>query len=169
MLHIRKSWKLKQIIILVCVAFSWEFSFPQHVAAATRQPVRDEIIRAAAAAQEQVAPPAPPQHLPELTNKPQPVAKRTIRVTVTAYSSTVDQCGSTPFTTASGTTVRDGIIAANFLPIGTKVRFPQYFGSKVFVVEDRMSPRYWQRADIWMPTRQLAKEWGVRSVTMEIL
>jgi 3D (Asp-Asp-Asp) domain-containing protein len=90
-------------------------------------------------------------------------------IAVTAYSSTVDQCGADPFTTATGTQVRDGVIAANFLPMGTKVRFPDQFGNKIFVVEDRMAARYWQRADIWMPTREAAKQWGVRHVRIEIL
>lgn len=36
-----------------------------------------------------------------------------------AYSSTNGQTDGTPYLTAIGTPVRDGIIAANFLPIGT--------------------------------------------------
>ena len=55
---------------------------------------------------------------------------RTRRVVATAYSSTPDQTDSTPFTTASGTQVRDGIIAANFYigrggePFWTPVKIP---------------------------------------------
>lgn len=107
--------------------------------------------------------------LPENPDKPRPEAKRIMQITVTAYSSTVDQTDGDPFTTASGTQVRDGIIAANFLPIGSKVRFPNHFGDKIFVVEDRMSARYWHTADIWMPTREAAIQWGVRYITVEIL
>ena len=95
--------------------------------------------------------------------------KRTLRIPVTAYSSTVDQCDDTPFITASGTHVRDGIIAANFLPIGTKVRFPEAYGDKVFVVEDRMNARYNYHADIWMETREQAKQWGIKHLNIEIL
>ena len=80
--------------------------------------------------------------------------KRVIYVMVTAYSSTPDQTDDTPFHTANGTYVRDGIIAANFLKFGTKVRFPDYFGNRVFEVQDRMNARYTNRADIWMPTRR---------------
>src|SRR3990167_1248447 len=40
-------------------------------------------------------------------------------VTITAYSSTPEETDSTPFITASGTHVRDGVVAANFLPLGT--------------------------------------------------
>jgi len=88
---------------------------------------------------------------------------------VTAYSSTPDQTDSTPFITASGTRVRDGIIAANFLPIGTKIRFPTLYGDKIFVVEDRMNKRYYYRADIWMSTRWQAKQFGLRNVPIEII
>lgn len=106
---------------------------------------------------------------PEIPDKPRPVAKKVVNITVTAYSSTVDQCGADPFTTASGTKVRDGIIAANFLPIGTKVRIPEKFGDKIFVVEDRMHAKYWYHADIWMPSREQAKEWGAKYLKIEIL
>lgn len=95
--------------------------------------------------------------------------KKTMKIPVTAYSSTVDQCDDTPFITASGTHVRDGIIAANFLPIGTKVRFPDAYGDKVFVVEDRMNARYTYHADIWMETREKAKQWGIKHLNIEIL
>lgn len=110
---------------------------------------------------------------PELGNLPSiadvPV-KRTMRLTLTAYSSTVDQTDGDPFTAASGAQVFDGMLAHNTLPFGTKVRIPEYFGDKVFVVLDRLNPRYGQyMADIWMETREQAKQWGARIVTIEIL
>lgn len=88
-------------------------------------------------------------------------------VLVTAYSSTVDQCDSTPFITASGTHVHDGTIAANFLKFGTKVKFPSLYGDKIFIVEDRMKSNY--KVDIWFPTRQEAINFGAKRVEMEIL
>ena len=88
-------------------------------------------------------------------------------VLVTAYSSTVDQCDSTPFITANGTHVHDGTIAANFLKFGTKVKFPSLYGDKVFIVEDRMKSNY--KVDIWFPTRQEAINFGAKRVEMEIL
>lgn len=94
--------------------------------------------------------------------------KKVIYVTVTAYSSTPDQCDSTPFITASGTRVHDGTLAANFLPFGTKIRLPDYSGNKTFVIEDRMHPRFSQRADIWMETRETAKQFGIKRLKMEI-
>lgn len=90
-------------------------------------------------------------------------------VTVTAYSSTVDQTDSTPFITASGTGVRDGIIACNFLRFGTRVRFPQVYGDKVFVVEDRMALKNSHKMDIWFETRDDAKQFGVKSLQVEVL
>lgn len=109
------------------------------------------------------------QMLPQVTDKHYGVTK-TIRLTVTAYSSTVDQTDSDPFTTASGATVEDGIIAYNFLPFGTRVRFPERFGNKIFVVEDRLRAGHGHYiADMWMPSRQLAQQWGARILQMEIL
>ncbi|MFA6511914.1 MAG: hypothetical protein WCV86_02195 [Patescibacteria group bacterium] len=105
--------------------------------------------------------------LPQMADVP---VKRTMRLTVTAYSSTVDQTDGDPFTAASGARVFDGMLAHNTLPFGTKVRIPEYFGDKVFIVLDRLNPRYGQyMADIWMETREQAKQWGARIVTIEIL
>lgn len=90
-------------------------------------------------------------------------------VTLTAYSSTPDQTDSTPFITAYNTFVRDGIVAANFLKFGTKIKIPRYFGDKIFVVEDRMHQRFSQRVDIWFPTRQEAKNFGIKTTELVIL
>ena len=88
---------------------------------------------------------------------------------ITAYSSTPDQTDDTPFITASGSHVRDGIVAANFAYFGTKFRFPTLYGDKIFVVEDRMNSRYPYRVDIWMRTREEAKQFGVKIVPVEII
>ncbi|MDD5551891.1 MAG: hypothetical protein PHI88_01905 [Candidatus Pacebacteria bacterium] len=94
---------------------------------------------------------------------------KVMTVSATAYSSTVGQCDSSPFTTASGTRVHFGTIAANFLPFGTKVKIPDYFGNQVFVVEDRMSKRYWHKIDVWMPTYKQAIQFGRRNIRIVIL
>jgi len=91
------------------------------------------------------------------------------RVVLSAYSSTPDQTDSTPFIMASGKHVYDGAIAANFLPFGTKVKFPKLFGDKIFIVEDRMHERFSDRADIWMETRQAAINFGLRRLVIEIV
>lgn len=107
------------------------------------------------------APPAP---------EPVPPAKRRLIVRSSAYSSTRDQTDNDPFTTASGVKVHDGTVATNCLPFGTKIRIPAKFGTKVFTVEDRMHARWGcKKIDLWMPSRNLAMQWGVRTVTIEIL
>lgn len=95
---------------------------------------------------------------------------RTVRTTMTAYSSNSWQTDGTPFVTADGSCVGDGIVAANFLRIGTKVRFPDLFGDKVFEVRDRMNERYANRIDVWMKDVQRAKSFGVkRNVAVEVV
>ncbi len=98
-------------------------------------------------------------------------AIKTIYVTATAYTSTPDQCWGDPFITASGKRVYDGLIAANGLKFGTKVRFPEMYGNKAFTVDDRMSSRYGSnRVDIWMDgPRSSALNFGKRYLKMEIL
>jgi 3D (Asp-Asp-Asp) domain-containing protein len=93
----------------------------------------------------------------------------TFDLTVTAYSSTVDQCDSDPFTTASGTRVHDGTVAANFLPFGTHVTFPDYSGNKVYTIEDRTNAKYSSRADMWMVSRSAALQFGKRHLQMVVV
>lgn len=111
----------------------------------------------------------PYQVKPTLPEIPKREAKRTMLITVTAYSSEPEQTDDTPFITAFGTHVRDGIVATNSLPRGTVVRFPEAFGDKEFVVEDRMNSRYYYRMDIWMPETKDAIKFGVKLLKMEIL
>ncbi len=107
--------------------------------------------------------------LPSVGDKPVKVTK-TLTVRASAYTSSRAETDSDPFTTASGTKVRDGIIAANGLPFGTKVRIPQIDHDKIFVVQDRMNARWGNRKiDIWMTHRADALNWGVRTVTLEIV
>lgn len=91
------------------------------------------------------------------------------KVLITAYSSTPDQTDDSPFVTANGTYVYDGVIACNFLPFGTKVRLPDFSGDKVYTVHDRMAKRFSYKMDIWMESRELALEFGVKKLTVEIL
>lgn len=91
------------------------------------------------------------------------------RVIVTAYSSTFNQTDNTPFITANGTHVYDGIVACNFLSLGTKIKFPEIYGDKIFTVEDRMAKQNNHKMDIWMFSRELALEFGVKKLTVEIV
>jgi len=92
-----------------------------------------------------------------------------LSVILTAYSSTPDQTDDTPFITASNTRTRDGVIAANFLAFGTKVKIPAVFGDKVFTVEDRMAKKHSDKIDIWFPERYLAQKFGIQEADVIIL
>jgi 3D (Asp-Asp-Asp) domain-containing protein len=94
---------------------------------------------------------------------------KTIYVIVTAYSSTPWETDDTPYITASGSMVRDGIVAANFLPFGTKIRIPDLFGDKIFVVEDRLSPEKKYHVDVWFPSYEEALHFGAHLTYIEIL
>jgi 3D (Asp-Asp-Asp) domain-containing protein len=95
---------------------------------------------------------------------------RKIPVVITAYSSTPFETDDTPFVTAAGTRVRDGIIANNYFSFGTKVKIPELYGEKIFTVEDRMS---WKKGnyqiDIWFPSHQEAEKFGAKRTFIEIL
>lgn len=92
-----------------------------------------------------------------------------VRVVITAYSSTTWQTDDTPFVTAAGTEVREGIVAANFLPIGTRIKIPDLYGDRVFVVEDRMHPRKNYMVDIWFPDYWDALDFGAKRSYIEVL
>ncbi len=106
--------------------------------------------------------------LPIPSPTPERVVSR-INVVVTAYSSTPEQTDDTPFITASGTMVRKGIVAANFLPIGTRIKLPDIYGNTIFVVEDRMHPRKHYMVDIWFASYTEAKEFGAKTTYVEVL
>lgn len=99
--------------------------------------------------------------------------KRPTKVVMTvlsAYSSTPGQTDSDPFIAASGKRVYDGMVAANWLPLGTKITIPSLYGEKIFTVDDRMNARYgYGRMDIWMnaPIVQV-KKFGVKRAAVEI-
>jgi len=96
----------------------------------------------------------------------------TIR-TITAYNSESGQTDDSPCITANNFNVcehgQEDTIAANFLSFGTKVRIPELFGDRIFVVRDRMNRRYPNRVDVWLLEKQAAKNFGVQRATIEIL
>ncbi|MFC1789395.1 hypothetical protein ACFLYY_00225 [Patescibacteria group bacterium] len=93
-----------------------------------------------------------------------------IMAIITAYSSTPEETDETPFITAAGTIVRDGIVANNLLPFGAKIRIPELYKDKVFIVEDRMNARMEDhKFDIWFANTQAAKNFGVKNTYIEIL
>jgi len=107
------------------------------------------------------------QYLPEVGNR---MARQLKTIRVTGYSSSVQECDSSPFITASGTRVHEGTLAANCLPFGTKVRIPELFGDKIFTVEDRLNRRFGcSTIDVWQPDRGSALKIGSQYTTIEIL
>lgn len=103
--------------------------------------------------------------LPESPDRP----VSSYRVSVTFYSSDPWQTDDTPFITANGTYVHDGIVATNALPFGTVVRLPEIYGDKLFTVEDRMNKRYPTRVDVWVQHRDEAFARGiVRNSLLEV-
>jgi 3D (Asp-Asp-Asp) domain-containing protein len=92
-----------------------------------------------------------------------------IPMRITAYSSSPDETDNTPFITANGTIVHDGIVASNMLPFGTKIKIPSLFGDKVFTIEDRMSPKYYRTIDIWMPSKDAAVVFGLAYAKIVVL
>jgi len=88
---------------------------------------------------------------------------------VTAYSSSPDETDNTPFTTAMGTEVRDGIVATNALPFGTKIKIPSLFGDKIFTVEDRMNKRIKNTVDVWMAGKIKALKFGANYADIVIM
>lgn len=111
-------------------------------------------------------------------------------VVATAYSSDPWQTDDTPCLPAMQFDLckhyeEHGIentIAANFLPLGTQVKFPELYGDKVFIVRDRMNARYngTNRIDFWIGSvtpdtpeiiaeaKAKARGFGVKQVKMEV-
>jgi len=104
------------------------------------------------------------------STNPDPKVVRKTNMVVTAYSSSVHETDETPLITASGTQVKDGVVANNFLPFGTRIRIPEIYGDKIFVVEDRMN---WKagnyHVDIWEDSYQDALNFGSKTTYVEVL
>jgi len=96
--------------------------------------------------------------------------QKRVKMVITAYSSTLNETDCSPFITASGTRVQDGIVANNLLPFGSKVRIPELYGDKIFVVEDRMNSKKGNyHLDIWFSDTNEAKAFGSELAYVEIL
>ena len=113
------------------------------------------------------------QITPCIKNEKDHIVTKELTVTATAYSSTAAQTDSSPCTTANGFNVckanKENVIAANFLPFGTKVKFPEVYGDKIFTVQDRMNRRFTKRIDFWMKTTNKARQFGVKRVKAQVV
>ena len=110
-----------------------------------------------------------PNHLPGSTVAVSAPAAAPLNLWITAYTSTPEETDDSPFITASGKRVRDGIVATNVLPFGTKVKIPELFGDKIFIVEDRMHKRKVHFMDVWMPTKAGAIQFGINYAKVVVL
>lgn len=94
-------------------------------------------------------------------------AKPALYVTVTAYSPIVEECDDTPFITAFNKRVKEGTIAISrdLEKMGWRVGDKISLGDLgVFVVWDRMHPRWSNRVDIFFHDSTTAKKFGRQDV-----
>src|SRR3989344_2322877 len=95
--------------------------------------------------------------------RPEPGTK--LVVPAFAYAPSPYQTDGSPCLTASGTRVRRGTVAANFLPLGTVLQIEGGY----FMVEDRMHPRYNRAIDIFKPSTAEAREFGQQTLAITIV
>lgn len=119
----------------------------------------------------------------EATTTPETIATTTLPVTpkvkstsihvITAYNSEVGQTDDSPCVTANGFNVcqhgQEDTIAANFLKFGTKVKIPELYGERVFIVRDRMNVKHPNRVDIWMKNHSSAIKFGIKTAKIQVL
>jgi len=91
---------------------------------------------------------------------------------ITAYASVPELTDDTPCLAASGYDLCkhnvENVVAANFLPFGTKIKIPALDPDKVYTVVDRMHERFNSRIDIWFQTKAQAEHFGLKYLTVEI-
>jgi 3D (Asp-Asp-Asp) domain-containing protein len=177
MFYNKKALKrYKKIFTVIFIAFIFEvLCFPAPALA-------DDAVAAANASAENLA--LDSMDNTAITNNPMdienhlPANKNKITISsgyhvITSYNSEVGQCDDSPCITANGFNVCEhGIedtVAANFLSFGTKIKIPDYFGNRVFIVRDRMNARYTDRLDIWMINKADAIKWGAKIAKIEII
>ncbi len=160
-------------IVILSVIIFFSFNFPQHSIVYAEESRGGEVLIFSNnynKIEEYTL--TPSKHIEEEVieiEKP----KKTMHVYATAYNSLPEQTDSTPCITANGYNLcefeTEDTIAANFLPFGTRVRIPDYFGERVFIVRDRMNARYENRIDVWMKEYKDARKFGKRYLKIEVL
>jgi 3D (Asp-Asp-Asp) domain-containing protein len=150
----------KSLTFLVILSLVWQFAFPRITSLAATDPevtktqIIDQLVEEVSLIKQLGAP------------------VKVMTIPVTAYNSLPGQTDATPCITANGFNLcknnTQNVIAANFLPFGTKVRFPDYDPETIYTVQDRMNARYYYRADIWMKTYADARLFGIKNLKVEI-
>lgn len=96
----------------------------------------------------------------------QPAIGTILKVEATAYASSPYQTDDTPCITAAGTTVRSGVVATNFLPLGTLLEID----GRRYSVEDWMNRRHHgYYLDVWFPSTSDALTFGRRKLEIKII
>lgn len=99
-------------------------------------------------------------------NRVRPAIGTQFTVSSSAYAPSPYQTDATPCTTAVGTKVRPGVVASNFLPIGTVLDI----NGERYIVEDRMSARYQGYfLDVWFPSTSSALEFGRKKLEITVI
>jgi 3D (Asp-Asp-Asp) domain-containing protein len=89
-------------------------------------------------------------------------------MTVTAYTSSEDETDDTPFLTASQDSCRLGVVASDTMfGFGTKLIIKGYNGGRVCTVLDRGSKIKGYSLDVWMKTKEEARQFGRRKIKVK--
>jgi 3D (Asp-Asp-Asp) domain-containing protein len=157
----------KKFIIFLVVVFIFDFFlFPVPVMAGQTQTNEPQVVQDSIIEETLVI----NNNLPDNNEI---AIKKTGIYEITAYTSEAAQTDNTPCITANGFNLcehgQEDSVAANFLPFGAKIKMPDLFGDKVFVVRDRMNSRYYDRVDIWMVDKADAINFGLKITKIEIL
>ena len=110
---------------------------------------------------------------PEQPARSAPIARQ-VRMTVTAYCPCSKCCGeNAQGITASGQSVRANhsrFVAADtrILPFHTRLSIPGYDNGKLVPVLDRGGAIKGNRLDVFFPTHQQARNWGVRNLAVTV-
>jgi len=104
--------------------------------------------------------------LPVASELTQAQGARQFRATITAYTSSSNETDSNPHITASGERTGIGTVACpHRIRFGAKVRID----GRIYECRDRLNRRMDHRFDIWMPTKAQAKQFGKRTLMVEIV
>jgi len=181
--HIILYWPIRQkaLFSLVLAIFLFNMVLPAPASASMLLPSQDEVVYAVSgtlgsdlltkrfAAYEN----DPKGFIKSVLSQDEEKVVNTMTVVATAYSSDPAQTDDTPCITADNFDVcqanEENVLAANFLRFGTKVRIPELYGDKVFIVHDRMNPKYDHRVDLWKTSKNRALSFGIRLIKIEIL
>ncbi|MCK4553622.1 3D domain-containing protein [Candidatus Parcubacteria bacterium] len=163
----------KRMIILLVLVFAFDFllfPIPAMASEATEADINTGDEQIILDTNEDISEPANTNRLPANDNIS---VKWSGYYTMTAYNSEIGQTDDSPCITANGFNLCEhnieDTIAANFLRFGAKVKIPDLFGNKVFIVRDRMNKKYSDRVDVWMVDKGEAKKFGIKMAKIEVL